>query len=648
MKQYVILCLTADTSLRQALAENLSFLNDNFDVCFADNSDTAKGLTHNLHLKQKKVALLLCDDRDQHTIDFLIYLQKTSPGQSSSTILFTHNEHFNGLIDIVNAGQLSFCMTPGWQPHLLQQVVIKELTQFILSKPHNEWLTYAPVLDKRQINKAYLERQITQFRSGFNTAPHTLNDALLAEQVIDALYEFFNDNDETHACRTYSKGHVLTREGEPNHHLWFITKGEIALYKADKSGQQHEVIRHQSGSLIGGMSFVSGDASFSTGITLSQTQVIKLDRTLFNKVMNSRSDLLPLFTNLLLRHFNRRIKNAIRTEMRLQHTIKELEAASSQLIEKEKMAMLGQLVAGVAHELNNPVAAILRNSETLQETISSVTDSPLDQVNQQRGNDILRYAMTSRPISTADIRQRAKQIQTVADDRNVAKRIVKMGLDEEPKLSEWLIPQGKQLQTTLIEWEHYYQVGSFLRSISVCAKRIADMVKSLKSYARQDEENIQTTDIHEGIEDTLIIFENRLKHHKLIKNYAALPLVRCRPIALQQVWTNVIANALDAMPTHGEIRVTTALVSKDGQSNVQIEFADNGAGIAADVLNKVFELNFTTKREGNFGLGIGLSVCQQIVRQHGGGITMHSTVGEGTTVTITLPILKESEENNHE
>ncbi|MFZ6044050.1 ATPase, partial [Vibrio natriegens] len=98
-------------------------------------------------------------------------------------------------------------------------------------------------------------------------------------------------------------------------------------------------------------SFVTGENSFSTGVTLCQTSVIKLDRNLFNKVMHSRSELLPLFTNLLLRNFNRRLQGSIKTELRLQQTLKSLDEAYHQLIEKEKMAMLGQLVAGVAHEL---------------------------------------------------------------------------------------------------------------------------------------------------------------------------------------------------------------------------------------------------------------------------------------------------------
>ncbi|WP_087017355.1 ATP-binding protein [Thaumasiovibrio subtropicus] len=646
MNPFVILCLTRDPVLRARLQAELGFLDGYFDIQFTAANDSGKDKIHTLHKNRQKIALLICDDSGENLIDFLVYLEQVNRCQQAGTILISDNINVNGLVQAINAGKLSYVLSNPWQEMELRQSLVKELTRYVLLQPQCDWLSFSEVLDRRKIHKAHIDRQMSQYRSGFVTDPHNLNDALLAEQVIEALYDFFNENDETQACRTYSEGHILTREGEPNHHLWFIAKGEVALYKDDKQGEQHEVIRHQSGSLIGGMSFVSGDPSFSTGVTLCQTQVIKLDRELFNKVINSRSDLLPLFTNLLLRHFNRRIKNSIRTEMRLQQTIKELEVASEQLVEKEKMAMLGQLVAGVAHELNNPVAAILRGSETLQETIPYVTDSSLDRTNQQRGNEILTIAMTSRPISTQETRKRAREVEPLVGDRNLAKKLVKLGLDEEPRRSDWIEPQKNHINDIVNEWEHYYQVGSFLRSISVCAKRIADMVKSLKSYARQDEERTQVGDIHEGIEDTLIIFENRLKHHVVTKEYADLPLLRCRPIALQQVWTNLIANALDAMPPKGEIKVVTRQEIKQGQPYAVIEIHDSGSGIEPELLNKIFELNFTTKREGNFGLGIGLSVCQQIVREHGGLISMSSVINEGTTASVSLPI--HHEENTHE
>ncbi|MFA0698352.1 sensor histidine kinase, partial [Vibrio sp. 10N.222.49.C9] len=120
--------------------------------------------------------------------------------------------------------------------------------------------------------------------------------------------------------------------------------------------------------------------------------------------------------------------------------------------------------------------------------------------------------------------------------------------------------------------------------------------------------------IHEGIEDTLVIFENRLKNITVERDYHSIAPTFCRPIALQQVWTNLISNALDAMDNNGKLSIHSALDADKQQ--IEIVFQDNGSGIESEQLENIFELNFTTKKQGDFGLGIGLSVCQQIVHQH--------------------------------
>lgn len=157
-----------------------------------------------------------------------------------------------------------------------------------------------------------------KYQAGFLHDYHSMSDAELAEQVITALQLFFKHSDDTHACRTYSPEHLLTVEGEPNNFLWFITNGDVALYKRDEQGVQREVVRYTKGNIVGSMSFVTGENSFSTALTLSKTEVIKLDRQVFHNVMQSDSNLLPLFTNLLLRHFNRRLQRSINTKLQLQ------------------------------------------------------------------------------------------------------------------------------------------------------------------------------------------------------------------------------------------------------------------------------------------------------------------------------------------
>jgi C4-dicarboxylate-specific signal transduction histidine kinase len=362
--------------------------------------------------------------------------------------------------------------------------------------------------------------------------------------------------------------------------------------------------------------------------------------------MHSDSELLPLFTNLLLRHFNRRLQRSIDNKIKLQETLESLENTQQKLVEGEKMAVLGQLVAGVAHELNNPVAAILRGADTISKNLAIVLDQAnstseplLDLPSGFNTEKIFRNALTATPMSTAEVRQQVKSLDASIDDRQISKKIVQFGMAKPFFALGTSKPMNAEaLRAAVNHVEPYYHLGSTLRSVNVCASRIADMVKSLKGYAREDDEKLHHVDIHVGIEDTLVIFENRLKHHDVEKHYAELPKVLCMPIALQQVWTNLVSNSLDAMSSSGKLTISTKLADVSNRKYVCVSFKDSGSGIPQNIIDTIFELNYTTKKEGNFGLGIGLSVCQQILAQHSGWIEVQSIEGEYTLMDVFLPI----------
>ncbi|BEU04872.1 transcriptional regulator [Agarivorans sp. OAG1] len=496
-----------------------------------------------------------------------------------------------------------------------------------------------PIAEHHQ-QQRWLEKQlaehVAQFRANFFDYT-ALSDQELSDQVISALYAFFKDNDEDHLCRTYSANHLLTQEGKANQFLWFIAKGEVVL-KKQQDQQTLEVARMQAGSLVGGMSFVTGELGFTSAVTTMQTDVIKLDRVTFAKVLDSSSHLLPLFTNLLLRHFNRRLQKSIHTKLTLQSTLNSLDSAHEQLIEKEKMAVLGQLISGIAHELNNPVAAITRGSDTIAKQLPKVLNSPLSDAQQALGQQLLEAAFTLTPMSTSEIRQRSNNSIDLFGDAITARKAVSIGLDRPNLRQQYLQCPSTSDNVELINaLSSFHQIGNFLRNIQVCAARIAELVKGLKHYAGQDPEQPVLADLNEGIAETLVILENRLRGFEVECNYGLLPVYRCHPIALQQVWTNLIANALDAMESRGKLSISSQYVEAS-PSYISIVIEDTGPGIKPEIIEKIFQLNFTTKREGNFGLGIGLTVCQQIVAQHLGRIEVESELGQFTRFIITLPL----------
>ncbi|MGF1720513.1 ATP-binding protein [Vibrio kyushuensis] len=639
MNTFALLYLDNNPISVEQLRTELSHFSTRFDIHTAESIEEAHCTLDFCKQQGQTVALVIASHHSHFNgAEFLIQLDKSAHTKTARKILLSCGQDIQAILSAVNEGRLDHCLTKPVQDNLVYKTVKKELTTFVIEQDRDNLLSYSLILDQQHLLRAHIDAKMKSYQEGFISEHHSLSDTELAEQVISALNQFFAQEDETLACRTYSADHLLTKEGEENRFLWFITEGKVALYKKDELGQQREVVRHEKGNIIGGMSFVTGEFSFSTALTLTQTKVIKLDRDIFTKVMHSNTQLLPLFTNLLLRHFNRRLQRSINTKLKLQKTLESLESAHQQLIEKEKMAMLGQLVAGVAHELNNPVAAILRGTETLTDKLKTLIELEATNQSNTTGQAILEHALLSSPASTSEERAKSKLVEAEIKHRLLAKKLVKLRLESDEQLKQIAKQDPEKALQLVNEYDVYHSTGSTLRSINVCAQRIADMVKSLKGYARPDDEVFHQANVYEGIEDTLVIFENRLKHHTVIKEYCELPKIRCQPIALQQVWTNLISNAIDALPARGQLKIQTTLKTMGNKPGVLLCFEDNGSGISPTLKEQIFTLNFTTKKEGNFGLGIGLSVCQQIIHQHSGKIEVESATNEFTRMNIWLPI----------
>ncbi|UPR30460.1 cyclic nucleotide-binding domain-containing protein [Vibrio crassostreae] len=642
MNQYAVICLDNNPVSIERIRSELAPLASVFDIYTAENLEDAHHALEDIHDHNQTVALVITHHHSEFNgVQFLIELEQLPHSNTARTILVSASSDIQSILTAVNEGRLNHCLTKPVQDQVLFKSAQKELTSFVIQYDSENLLSYSDALDQQRLLRAHIEQKIHSFQSGFIHDYHQLSDNALAERVVSALQDVFSKDDKTKAIRDYSPEHLLTVEGEDNRFLWLIIEGEAALYKKDELGQQREVVRHSKGNIVGGMSFVTGEPSFSTAITLTQTRVIKLDKDSFAQVMHSNNTLLPLFTNLLLRHFNRRLQRSITNKIKLQQTLESLESAHQQLIEKEKMAMLGQLVAGVAHELNNPIAAILRSIETLSEHLDQILAN-LSVPESNKGTDVLAHSKLAKPLSTAQERQLVKHLTSTIDDRALAKKAVRLNLSQDSSLLDTLKASPVAGKELLNDLEHYHYVGNSIRSIQVCSKRIADMVKSLKSYAREDEEVRHYTDIHEGLEDTLVIFENRLKHHQLEKHYDTdLPPLLCQSLSLQQVWTNLISNALDALSERGKVSITTSQQTKGDDAFLVVQISDTGHGIAKEDINTIFNPNFTTKKEGNFGLGIGLSISQQIVSAHQGVILVESEVGSHTHMQVWLPFKQE-------
>ncbi|MEG4307093.1 PAS domain S-box protein [Microcoleus sp. D3_18a_C4] len=277
---------------------------------------------------------------------------------------------------------------------------------------------------------------------------------------------------------------------------------------------------------------------------------------------------------------------------KLEVTLCELKLAQTQLVQAEKMSSLGQMVAGIAHEINNPVSFIFGNLTYTEE-----------------------YA------------------------RNLMK-LVQMYRDEYPEPSPAIQEEIEVLELDFV----LEDLPKMLSSMQVGATRIRDIVRSLRNFSRLDESDMKKVNIHEGIDSTLMILEHRLKVQpdrpaiQLVKEYGQLPLVECYAGLLNQVFMNIIANAIDVLQppleNPGIIRIRTEV---EGTLAV-IRIADNGAGMTAQVKQRIFDPFYTTKPIGS-GTGMGLAISHSIiVEKHKGEINCISAVGKGTEFTLKIPI----------
>jgi len=267
----------------------------------------------------------------------------------------------------------------------------------------------------------------------------------------------------------------------------------------------------------------------------------------------------------------------------------ELKNTQAQMLQREKMASVGQLAAGVAHEINNPMGFITSNLSTLEKYVAKFTEF---------------IAVQSEALASVG----------AADKVQDARKKLKLDF--------------------LIE-----DTGDLLHESLDGAKRVTEIVRNLKSFSRVDEAAVNPANINDCIETTLKIIWNELKYKtKVYKEYGDLPDTLCNSQELNQVFMNILVNAAQAIEKQGDITIRTW----EEENTIKIAISDTGGGIAADKLNRIFEPFFTTKEVGK-GTGLGLSICYDIMKKHEGEIAVESEVGKGTTFTVILPV--KTEEN---
>lgn len=332
--------------------------------------------------------------------------------------------------------------------------------------------------------------------------------------------------------------------------------------------------------------------------------------------------------------------------------LRRLSKAQAQLVQSEKMATLGTLIAGIAHELNNPAAAARRASKQLVDVCKRLekTRQNINYSNLSREEFNFSKSFVDEILKDQTRKNPTNVLERSDNENTIEQWLEKKGIKEPwsmaPVLNDNGISNDKlneladrinpaALETVLFWILDTIQTNSLLKEVMEGSDRISEIVSALKNYSYLDQAAIKQVNIHEGLENTLVILRNKLKRGISInKHYDSnVPLITAYGSELNQVWTNILDNAIDALNGEGEINIKTARKN----SSVVVEIEDNGPGIPAEIQKRIFDPFFTTKEPGK-GTGLGLSTSYGIVTEkHHGKMSVQSVKGM-TRFTIELPI----------
>lgn len=427
------------------------------------------------------------------------------------------------------------------------------------------------------------------------------------------------------------EGELMTRPGEPLSGTHVIVSGRVELYRV-QNNTKHIIAQLGPGTVTGMLPFSRGKIGIAYGVCLEATQFMTFPKELLRELITSHYEL----TQALVIVMTSRVREF--TELEQQN---------------EKMMALGKLSAGLAHELNNPAAAIVRSSASLKEHLLMQPDSfksllsihlspaEIDLINAKM---VSLLSNTSRPVLS--MMRRSEKEDEILDwlDLNqingcedIADNLVEFGVGEQD-LEELKNSINHADLSPVLTWiNNTLTTERMVADIQEASKRIAQLVGSVKTFTHMDRGGEQEfADIHGGIRNTLIMLNYKVKkgNIKVTEDFdLELPPVKAMVGELNQVWTNLIDNAIDALENTQAPELT--LMTRRDKEFVKVTICDNGPGVPEAIRSKIFDPFFTTKSVGK-GTGLGLDVVSRIVRQHHGSVTLHSQPGR-TEFIVCFP-----------
>lgn len=421
-------------------------------------------------------------------------------------------------------------------------------------------------------------------------------------------------------------GEVYAKQGDPPESMFVLLEGEFE-WRGEFNGEI-VVFSGKVGDVTGALPFSRMKQFTVTGRATSEGRILRFPTALFPELVQKMPELVKRLVGVM----TDRVREATRMEQ-----------------QRDRLASLGKLSAGLAHELNNPAAAAKRASAQLRDTLHRIKEASLQlgrrelTPTQKAEIEKLESSFTqndSPPPDTLTISDLEDQIDSLLrshgqnDLWELSAELAQRGIKPAALESLFENLDAGTARAALVRIAASVEIASLLKEIESSTSRISELVRAIKEYTYMDQSSMQNVDVVKSLETTLTILNHKLKRGVTVqRDYQPAPfLVNSFGSELNQVWTNLIDNAIDAMSGKGELRVRTY----QDDSCVVVEVGDNGPGISPEVRSHIFEPFFTTKAVGE-GTGLGLDTVQRIVRKHKGNIQVNSTPGD-TRFRVWLPL----------
>lgn len=451
---------------------------------------------------------------------------------------------------------------------------------------------------------------------------------------------------------SYPPGAIILEEGIENHRLHVIVQGEVNLNREAKDGRYVLVDTLKPGAFLGMLSFWSRARTFSQSKARTEVTCILMNRSEFEHLVGEHHQASLSLYSLMATSMADRYRNMVLLNMAVTHlseqlevdraqlkeTIQDLEQTRTQLIHKERLAMLGQLLAGIAHEINNPGTALKHSAQSLIETIPARFQPGGILAHFTDEKQLLSSGLKTSSQSTAQQRRCLEELES---------RFPKLPRSFLRKLSPLETETLQSLQPALERAEKtgdlgpaeeklaFYEIGADLKSVEVSINRISKLIQGLRSYGKPNRDQADFQPLTEMINSTLTVLDHRLKHYQLELNFQQVPADLQIPSDLNQVVSNLLVNACEATPEGGSISLN---VREEEGSFISIVVEDSGSGIPPHLLDTIFEPNVTTKSAaGQFGLGLGLAISREIVKRFGGTLEGENRQEAGARFTLRIP-----------